>query len=775
MTLSCKTKCPQALVIALFLLLPLAAQDPGPRLEGLVLDPAKASIEGAKVEIVAENGVRPASLRTSSDGRFATAVAPGAYSILVSADGFQTGKRRVEVRGGSSYVEISLQLNASRETITIFDSAGYQVPVAAALKSPTQLLNVPQAVSVVGRGQIQDQSMQNMADVVRFIPGITMAQGEGHRDAPVIRGNATTADFYVNGVRDDVQYLRDLYNVERVEAVKGANALTFGRGGGGGVINRVTKQAEYVPVRELALQGGSFVNRRVSADASQPINQRLALRLNGVYENSGSFRDSVSLERYGIAPALSLKLNDRTLIRTSYEFFNDGRTVDRGIPSFGGGPVSTGRSVFFGSSKESFADAAVHIGSVAMEHQAGAWTLRNTLMAAGYDKFYQNILPGAVNASRTLVNLSGYNNATGRRNLFNQSDVSGVIRTGPFRHTILAGGELGRQSTENFRNTAYFNGSATSLSVPFGSPDVLTGANFRQSASDANNSARNLVAAAFVQDQVEITRFVQLVAGVRVDKFTIDFNDHRTAQHLKRSDNLAAPRLGVVLKPVANVSVYGSYSVTYLPSAGDQFSSLTATTQTLRPERFNNWETGAKVDLARGLSVTAALYRLDRNNSTARDPNNPAITVQTGSQRTNGFETAINGTISRRWQIAGGYATQDAFVRRATAAAAVGSKVAIVPGHTFSLWNNYNLISRLSVGIGVIHQSAMWAGIDNTVRLPSFTRGDGAVFYNLNERLRLQANIENVLNLTYYPTAHSNNNILPGSPRAARLGLVARF
>ncbi len=244
---------------------------------------------------------------------------------------------------------------------------------------------------------------------------------------------------------------------------------------------------------------------------------------------------------------------------------------------------------------------------------------------------------------------------------------------------------------------------------------------------------------------------------------------------MKRSDNLAAPRLGVVLKPVANVSVYGSYSVTYLPSAGDQFSSLTATTQTLRPERFNNWETGAKLDLARGLSLTAALYRLDRNNSTARDPNNPAITVQTGSQRTNGFETALNGSISRRWQIAGGYATQDAFVRRATAAAAARSKVAIVPSHTFSLWNNYKLVSRLSLGVGVIHQSAMWAGIDNIVRLPSFTRGDGALFYTINERLRLQANVENVLNSTYYPTAHSNNNILPGSPRAARLGLVARF
>lgn len=756
-------------------MLPVLGQTAGSRIEGLVVDPAGASVGGAKISVSLENKPESRTLSTAADGRFSFAAEPGVYSVSVTADGFAASQQRVEAGAETVFVEIRLQLGESRQTLTILDSAGYQTATAVALKSPTLLLNVPQAVSVVGRGQIQDQSMQNMADVVRFIPGITMAQGEGHRDAPVIRGNATTADFYVNGVRDDVQYFRDLYNVERVEAVKGANALTFGRGGGGGVINRVTKQAEYVPLREVSLQGGSFANRRVSADAGQAINDRVALRLNGVYENSDSFRHGVNVERYGIAPAMSLKLGERSLIRTSYEYFDDSRTVDRGIPSFGGGPVRTARSTFFGSSKESHAEAAVQIGSVAFEHQAGSWTLRNTLMAAGYDKFYQNILPGAVNPARTLVNISGYNNATGRRNLFNQSDVSGVIRTGPIRHTILAGGELGRQSTENFRNTAYFNGAATSLNVPFGSPDVLTGASFRQSATDADNSARNRVAAAFVQDQVELTRFVQLVAGIRIDRFSIDFRDHRTAQHLKRDDKLAAPRLGVVLKPVANVSVYGSYSVTYLPSAGDQFSSLTATTQTLRPERFNNWETGAKVELARGLSLTTALYRLDRNNSTARDPNNPAITVQTGSQRTNGFEAALNGSISRRWQIAGGYATQDAFVRRATAAAAVGSKVAIVPGHTFSLWNNYKLVSRIGVGLGVIHQSAMWAGIDNTVRLPSFTRGDAALFYTINERLRLQANVENVLNSTYYPTAHSNNNILPGSPRAARLGLVARF
>lgn len=395
-------------------------------------------------------------------------------------------------------------------------------------------------------------------------------------------------------------------------------------------------------------------------------------------------------------------------------------------------------------------------------------------MVGEYDKFYQNVFPGAVNAALTLVSISGYNNRTGRRNLFNQTDFNGVVRTGGIRHNLLMGPEFGHQRTANFRNTAYFN-SATSINLPFTSPNGLLNAAFRQSATDANNRATNRVAATFVQDQMELTRHVQLVAGVRYDYFDTQFFDNRTSQPLSRGDNLVAPRLGLVVKPASNVSLYGSYSVTYLPSSGDQFASLNATTQTLRPERFNNYEVGAKVDIRRSLTFTTALYRLDRNNSTARDPNDPTRIVQTGSQRTNGFEAGLSGSVTRRWQVTGGYATQDAFVSSATTAAMLGAKVALVPRHQLSLWNNWRILSRWSMGLGTIHQARLWAGIDNTVRLPAFTRADVASFFTLTENVRLQANLENLFDTNYYPTAHSNNNILPGSARAVRVGLIARF
>ncbi|MDX1980903.1 MAG: TonB-dependent siderophore receptor [Bryobacteraceae bacterium] len=765
------------LVIVVGCCLPVTALAQAPSLvEGRILDPAGMTIADARISAAPDDGSAAIAAQSGPDGSFSLRLKPGRYYLKVTAAGFREELRALDADAGAmrQAVEITLQLDEVRELVTVTETATYQAAFSSAIKAPIQLIDVPQAISVVTQDLIRDQSAQNMADVVRYIPGITMAQGEGHRDAPVIRGNVTTSDFYVNGVRDDVQYFRDLYNVDRVEAVKGANALTFGRGGGGGVINRATKTANFTPIREVMLQGGSFSNRRFTTDLGHNFGERVAVRLNGLYENSGIFRHDVNVERYGVAPTVTVKAGEATRLRLDYEHFHDGRTVDRGIPSFAGRPAPAHRSTFFGDPQNSYADASVHLGAAAIEHQAGIWNVRNTTTISDYDKFYQNIFPGAVNAAQTLVNISGYNNATARRNLFNQTDVTSMFRTGRVRHTVLMGAEFGRQDTANFRNTAYFNG-ATSLNVPFASPNVRTTALFRQSASDADNRPLNHVAATFVQDQMELTRHVQLVAGVRYDHFNMDFRNRRSGEFLNRADNMMSPRLGLVFKPVSQLSLYGSYSVAYLPGSGDQFSALTASTQTLKPEKFNNYEVGAKWDVNRRLNLTSAIYRLDRNNTTARDPNNPARVVQTGSQRTSGFELAVNGNLTSRWLIVGGYATQDAFISSPTTAAALGAKVAIVPRHTFSFWNNYRLMPRWSIGLGLNHQSSMFAGIDNAVKLPDFTRADAAMFFTLTEKVRLQANLENLFDTTYYPTAHSNNNILPGSARALRIGLVTRF
>ncbi|MDQ4080156.1 MAG: TonB-dependent siderophore receptor [Gemmatimonadota bacterium] len=642
----------------------------------------------------------------------------------------------------------------------------------SATRTDTPLRDVPQAISVINSDLIADQSMQGMADVVRYVPGITMGQGEGHRDAPTIRGNSSTADFFADGVRDDAQYFRDLYNVERVEALKGPNAMIFGRGGGGGVINRVMKEAQWAPTRSLTLEGGSFEHRRATLDIGDGLGRTFAARLNAMAEHSRQFRHATELERYGVNPTATI-LAGNTTVQVGYEYFADRRTVNRGIPSFQGAPAPTDISTFFGDPNTSRSRLVMHAGGATIDRSWGGVALRNRTRLVRYDKFYQNVFPDAVTAAGDEVTLRAYNNATDRRSVFNQTDVTWTVGAGQLRQTFLAGAELSHQRSDNFRNTGYFNGTSMSLSVPFESPTVSPVVEFRQSASDVDNRVDANVAAVYLQDQIELGARWEAVLGVRYDHFDLEALNHRDGQEFSRVDEMISPRVGLVFKPVELISIYGTYSVSHLPSSGDQFASLTPTTRTLEPEGFTNREIGVKWDVRPDLSLTGALYRLDRTNTTAPDPNDATRIVQTGRQRSTGHELALTGTMTSGWQIVAGYAAQEAKIVNPTTSARAGAIVPLVPRQTFSLWNRYQFVPRLGAGVGVVHQTKMFAAIDNMVTLPGFTRVDAAAFLTLTETLRAQVNIENLFDERYYPTSHGNNNIAPGSPRAVRFSLTA--
>ncbi len=654
------------------------------------------------------------------------------------------------------------------DTVKVVDRATRKSYGAASSRTATKtdvpLLNTPQAVSVVTKALIADQAMQGMGDVVRYVPGITMGLGEGHRDQPTIRGQSTTADFFTNGVRDDAQYQRDLYNVERVEALKGANAMTFGRGGGGGVINRVMKSATLAPSSAATLEGGSFAHGRIAIDANQPLGSHAAARLNVMSERTTGFRDYGRIERTGINPTAMLLVGSGTIVNLAYEHFGDRRLVDRGIPSSGAGPLATRPETFFGDPDANRSRLAADNGSVSIEHTTGRVTLRNTSQYAASDKFYQNVY--AASAAGTTVNLAGYNNAHDRRNAFNQTDV--IANLGA--HTLLAGAEIGRQGTDNFRNTGYF-GTATTFAVPVSAPAVATGVAFRQSATDANNVVRVATQSFYIQDQLSLGGHVQAIAGVRTDRFGIRFHNNRSAQELARTDNTVSPRVGLVVKPAEQASLYASWSVSNLPSSGDQFSSLTATSASLEPEHFVNREVGAKWDVLRALSLNVAAFQLDRTNSTAPDPSDASRVVQTGAQRSTGVEIGITGDVTDRWQLAGGWSHQRAEIRSATTAAKAGATVPLVPRTSVSLWNKVQVAEQLGLGLGVVHQSRMFAAVDNTVTLPAFTRTDAAMFYTINRVTRLQLNVENVFGTNYYASAQGNNNIMPGAPRTVRVSL----
>ncbi len=654
--------------------------------------------------------------------------------------------------------------------------SGYDLNgTSSATKTDTLLLDVPQSVSVITSQLIDDQSMRSMADVVRYVPGVQMAQGEGHRDAPVLRGNASTADFYVDGIRDDVQYYRDLYNSERIEVLKGPNAMVFGRGGGGGVINRVTEQANGLTERELTFTVGEYGQKRGAIDVGQALRDDLSVRLNAMYESSDDYRKFKDLDRYGINPTATYEISDATRLSLGYEHFDDQRTVDRGVPSVDGEPIHGVVRTFFGNPQASHAEAKVNLTSATLDHTfSPTLSLRNQTLYGDYDKFYQNVFPGAVTGDSVAI--SAYNNATQRDNLFNQTNLTWNTQTGSIGHTLLSGVEFSRQTTDNFRNTGYFDpvANVATMDVPLSDPITHAPLYFRQSATDADNHSTTDVAAIYFQDQIELTEQFLAIAGVRFDQFQIDFDNKRNGQTFNREDNLTEVRYGLIYKPTANVSFYVSRSNSYLPSSGDQFSSLDATSESLKPEEFTNSEVGAKWDIASGIALTAAVYRLDRENTRAPGPT-PGTIVLTGSQRTDGFEFGLSGSITPNWEMIAGYAYQDAEITSTTSTAPKGREVALVPEHSFSLWNRYRFAPRWSAGVGVVYQDEVYTAISNAVTLPSLVRFDAALFFEMNDRLDAQINVENLLNEKYYETANGDNNITPGTTRVVRATVTTRF
>jgi catecholate siderophore receptor len=298
------------------------------------------------------------------------------------------------------------------------DSYGVK-STSTATKTDTEIKDIPQAISVITKGQIEDQQLRSIADVLTFVPGAMPGTGEANRDQFTLRGNNTTADLFRDGIRDDVQYFRDLYNLDRVEVLKGPNAMIFGRGGGGGVVNRVTKRSSLNPLREIAILGDSEGGYRLTADLDQPLASNVGIRLNGMYEDGESFRRHVELERYGINPTVGILVGPDTRIDLGYEYFHDRRTTDRGVPAFNDEPVDGFDRTFFGDPDHSFARADVHIGTIAVEHQLTSdLKLRNHTLFGDYDKFYQNVYPSNLDEATDEVVLGASHSATDRTNLF---------------------------------------------------------------------------------------------------------------------------------------------------------------------------------------------------------------------------------------------------------------------------------------------------------------------------------------------------------------------
>ena len=671
---------------------------------------------------------------------------------------------------------------------------GYKtVETTTGTKTNTPIIDVPQSITVVTAEQIDDQQIRSMADLVRLIPGVSAGQGEGHRDQITLRGNNSTADFFVDGLRDDVQYFRSFYNIDRVEVHKGPNAMVFGRGGGGGLVNRVTKG----PISGETRTGGaasvdSFGSAYGQADINLPIGDAAAFRLNGFYERLNNHRDAYEGDRYAINPVVGAELGDAVRLQLGYEYVKDERTVDRGVPSVGGRPLRGFRDDFFGVRGINETDFEAHVISFRSETElAENLTFTTQALYGDYDKVYANVFPAssvvtsATTGARTFQ-AEAYIDPTKRETIIGQANLVWRVATGPFDHVLLFGTEYTEQDTTNGRVNGFYNTTGTlnaaarrSAPIPLTRPITIPAPTFI--AGPAGNDNRSFAGTLdqisfYVQDQLSLSDHVDIIAGVRYDRFDNAVTNlfSTPAVTVRRVDDLWSPRVGVVVKPTEASSIYVSYSKSFLPQTGDQFVSFSPTNATLKPETFDNYEIGAKVDVRPGLTATVAVYRLDRTNTRANGPVAGQV-VLTGAQRTSGFELGLVGRITDRWQTALGYANTKARITETTTAAPAGRRVGQVPRHQLSLWNRYDVTDSIGLGLGLYHQSSQFATISNLTRLPAYTRIDAALFYKISDRIEAQLNVENLTDTGYFPNAHNDNNISTGAPINARMTVGFKF
>jgi len=647
-----------------------------------------------------------------------------------------------------------------------------------ALKTPVAVLNVPQTVSIITDEDIRKQGFRQIGDIIRYTPGVNTSQGEGHRDSIVFRGNRSTADFFQDGVRDDVQYYRSLYNVEQVEILRGPNALLFGRGGTGGALNRVTKKAvigDTFGAIDFGLDDFGANDITLDYNATSSLNSAFRLMIHSdVLENH---RDFYYGDRLGINPTIAIQVSDRTTLDLSYEYADHERYIDRGIPTENGKPVERFSKITFGDSRlGNLTSLEADIFRAILSTNFSNTTKGNlAIVSSKFKKIYQNYYASGYTAGESVVTIDGYNDPTERENTILSANLINELEIGSITHTLLFGLEMIDTISKNKRYDTYWSTNKSDketfnitrpMSFLVNSAGLATNNDFT---ADLNSQTQSdiEVTSIFFQDQIDVTKQLKLLIGGRYDIFDITVKDLKNDSAQSRVDKEFSPRAGIIYKPIDNVSLYYSYSESFLPRSGEQFKSLSATSATLDPDIFESSEIGIKMEVSDHLSFTAAYFDSTQLRA-ARDSISGETSEIIGLQ-VNGLEFEVKGEINNRMSIVFGYTSLDGKTSK-------GGEPREIPDHTLSLFTTYKVSEKFGWGLGIIQQGESNIVNDKSdLFLPEFTRVDLGAYYQITDGLNIQLNIENLTDELYFPHSHSTHQVSVGEPLSVRVSARKTF
>ena len=645
-----------------------------------------------------------------------------------------------------------------------------------ALKTPTAIVDVPQAVSIVTDEDIRKQGIRELGDIVRYTPGVNTSQGEGHRDSVVFRGVRSTADFFQDGARDDVQYYRSLYNVEQVEVLRGPNALLFGRGGTGGIINRVTKKASIGDnFGSFDFGADDFGSTDLAIDYNFQSGDNSALRLNAHVDALVNHRDLYDGDRMGFNPTLRVELSENTTLDLSYEYADHERMIDRGIPTANGAPVTALKNVVFGTSDINITtlEADIFRGSLTTDLSDTSKAVFS-VTSSEFEKLYQNLYASGYDLATNVVTLDGYRDPTERENLIISGNLINEIQIGSATHTLLIGAEIVDTDNKNLRYDTYWSTTekdkesfnvSRPLNIATNSEGVATSVNFNTKLKSQTTSDIE-VTSIYIQDQIEVSDNLQILLGGRLDQFDITVDDIKGGTSQSREDDEFSPRAGLIYKPQEGVSYYFSYSESFLPRSGEQYKKLTASSAALDPDVYESTEIGVNYDITEDLSLRASYFDSEQTIATRDESGEGAEIV---GLQVDGIELEVKGQINDKLYMQFGYSKMDGKTSS-------GGEPREIPDHTLSLWTNYQVNDKFGYGLGLTRQGE--SNISNNkpgLILPAYTRLDFAAYFDISEDLAVRLNIENLTDKLYFPHSHSTHQASVGEEVNARLSITRRF
>lgn len=657
--------------------------------------------------------------------------------------------------------------------------------VSTATRTAAELRDIPQSIDSIPVEQAASYGATTLAEVLAGVPGIS-SNADTRFDSLKIRGFSSVGDIFLDGIRDDAQYVRSLGNIERVEVLKGPAAVLYGRGSGGGVVNRISKQPGADVPSSLKVQAGSFGRIGFAADVNQVLSPQWAMRINAGREHAGSYREGVSSSRQYVAP--SLKWSDgATSWLLQAEFAENDRTPDRGMPAGRGAdgryvlPPAAWSTTYGVPGRDYLKDSSTYLRSTIEHRLDPQWKLRHVLgmlhLNSIFDNTYATGLTGPANSN---VSRARWQQDMHQRNWQSNLELEGDVHTGSLRHQLLLGAEY---SVERRQPTLWSRTPASSVSLinPSRLPD-----NLPAPALSINNLHRADGIALYAQDQLTLAPGWKLLGGLRWDRFSVDSTNRVATINPSVSPRAATttaalnPRLGLVWNPVAAHSVYASYSKNFIPSGGADTIALspgtTSNTNTLPPQSSRQVEVGVKSDwFGDKISTTVALFQLDLYNRRTRVQQAPEIIALTGLERNRGIELGIQGELAPNWFVRSGFSAQRARVLKSSALEnASGKRSANVAGANGNLFVSYAPSLGMFGELGLVYESSRYADSANLLDLPAYVRWDGKIGYRL-DKAELTLAVTNIGNRRYYSNASSLAQVMPGAPRSFLLSAAYKF